>query len=272
MNKILSQIKRLGLWLTDHLGPKRRGRWYCGFKLYYNRGNGLVRRLNREPIFEPELGQAIVAELSQANDQNSRFLDIGANIGLISLYVLAKRPKTIIDAFEPGWWPQQLLAKTVEANRLAGLNIHAEALADRTGLADFYRHDPKQAALDGLRDTKRRGQTTAIQVAVNTLDNWWRGASRPAVAVIKIDTEGAELLVLKGGEEFIGQTKPTIFLEIEPLNLRVYDYNELDILSWFTDHYYTLHTLDGVAVNKENLSQLLLAEDTYVAKPLVDQK
>lgn len=270
MNKIFSQIKRFvpsPIWqlarkvyyktaeFVADIGPAVRVKRYCGFDVFYNKGNGLINRLKNEPVFEKELCEAIVVELTKSPDQI--FLDIGANIGLVSVYVAAKLPQATIHAFEPGSTQRGFLQRTVSQNKIDNIKVHHQALGDKIGEATFYVHNPKQAALDGLQDTGRRGQTKAVMVPMITLDTWWQAIGMPKVSVIKIDTEGAELLVLRGGKNFITEVKPVIFLEIEPANLQAYPYTADDIKIFFKELGYGLNAIN---------------QDTFVARPLVDQK
>lgn len=282
MRKLVNRIKRSvppPLWqavrrpyyrLRDavrDLGPYVRRRNYCGIVLYYNRGNNIIGRLKKEPIFEKEMCQAIVKELGKA--ERPVFVDIGANIGLISAYVISKIPNVSIHAFEPGPVQRSSLAMTVERNHLAGkMTIYGEALGKEIGTAKFYSHDPKYVAGDGFIDTRRARDPHAIEVRVNTLDAWWRSKGKPAVQAVKIDTEGAELWVLQGAGEFVRACKPVIFMEIEPQNLRVYPHDHFDILAHMQSLGYSLFALEGGEVTKENFDALIQGgEDTYVALP-----
>lgn len=265
MKKIVQQIKKLvpsffwskarslyffAIELKDKVGPYIRHRKYLGVDLYYNRGNSLIKRLKAEPIFEQDLCEAIENELKKSS--TSVFIDVGANIGFISTYVISVLPDTKIFAFEPGENQRKLFEKTVSENRLSNITVIGKALGDAVGEVTFHVHDPRQAALDGLHDTHRRGLTTPVKVPMTTLDSWWESAGKPKISVIKIDTEGAELLVLRGAQTCISICKPVIFLEIEPLNLAAYPYNEKDIKSYIENMGYSL-----VALNK----------DTYCARP-----
>jgi FkbM family methyltransferase len=69
------------------------------------------------------------------------------------------------------------------------------------------------SAFDGLRNTGRKKGGSAVTVPISTLDAEWREVGKPNVSLIKIDVEGAELGVLRGGSECIGQCKPAILLE-----------------------------------------------------------
>ena len=54
----------------------------------------------------------------QKGDNEMMFLDIGANIGLVSAYVISRMPQITIHAFEPGLNQREFLVKTVENNSL----------------------------------------------------------------------------------------------------------------------------------------------------------
>jgi len=277
-NRLWQGIRRpyyAGLDLIRGLGPYVRQGRYCGFKLYYNRGNNIIRRLKKEPIFEREMCEAIVRELQKgrtgrsASSGSPMFLDIGANIGLVSAYVLSKVPNASIHAFEPGPAQRSLLQKTVAENRLENsLSIHAKALGKEIGERNLYVHDSKEMGKGSLADTGRGGAAKEVKVRLSTLDEWWKANGQPTVNAVKIDTEGAELWVLEGGAEFLKACKPVVFLEIEPQNLRVYPYDHFDILDFLHTLGYSLFTLDGRQVSKENFSSFIKeGKDTYVARP-----
>jgi hypothetical protein len=54
--------------------------------------------------------------------------------------------------------------------------------------------------------------------------------------VIKIDVQGNEPVVLRGGRNLFANNRPKIFLEIDPFSLKVCELSVFDILS-FVDRY-----------------------------------
>lgn len=250
----------------DRIGPQVRNTGYSGFRLFYNRGNSIIERLRREPIFEPDLCASIEEELKKKDAPV--FLDIGANLGLISLYLLAKVPDLKVFAFEPGPAQAELLERTVRSNGLRSRLILAKtALSDTAGLQTFYVHPKRDMSKDGLRDTQRGEKTVKIEVEVVTLDSWWKKAGSPRIDVVKLDTEGSELLVLRGAKEFLTTVRPVLYLEIEPLNLKAYPYGAPDIYRYITSLGYALSTLDGVTVIESNLEKCLAdGHDSFAAR------
>lgn len=218
------------------IGPYKMSFVYFRVKIFYGRGNDLIRRLKQEVVFEKDMCAAIVEELKD----NPNFLDIGANIGLVSVYVATHVKNAVIHAFEPGIHQYRFLNETIKVNNLENIKIYNNALGDHNGVVKFFVHDAMYSALDGLKDTERRGKTRVVEVPMVTLDSWWVDAGKPSFSVVKIDTEGAELLVLRGGVNFIKEVRPVIFFEIESANLKAYPYTKSDIFEFFEKNKYLI--------------------------------
>jgi FkbM family methyltransferase len=139
---------------------------------------------------------------------NSNCVDIGAYRGEILRQMLQLAPEGRVFAFEPVPGNcRYLAAKYQEAD------IYNIALADRAGSAEFF-HALGRPARSGLKkqkypDPDEKVETLTVQV--ETLDNVIPPDVR--IDLIKIDVEGAELNVLKGGERVIRQSRPVIIFE-----------------------------------------------------------
>jgi len=264
--RMLKKFKVNICFLYDYFGPYVRMRKYRGFYLFYTRGYSLIGRILGNNIYEPELSQRIVLELKKTKSEY--FLDVGANIGLISLNILSHLPDLKIFCFEPGPSQYALLEKTINYNNLhEKMRLLRYSLGEKKGDSQFAAHSPVHTSGDGFFDTKRAGQCRLINVKVDTLDNWWESIGRRSVKVVKIDTEGAELWVLRGAERFIRQCRPTIFLEINKDNFRPYPYSGQDVLRYLTEKQYRLKALDGTLISENNLDYYLNQTDTYIAIP-----
>lgn len=201
---------------------------YNGFTLVYSRRNSLVERIERWGDYESATIDAIAREVAASGSLS--LVDIGANIGLVSLAVLAAVPGSRVFAFEPGPHQHDLLAQTISVNDLGDrLELSDVALSDQAGTARFAVHASRHAAGDGLLDTGRSGKARLVDVRTDTLDRWWEEKGRPEVAVVKIDTEGSELLILRGARRLLEATRPVLFLELHEDNLRVYPYGAEDV-------------------------------------------
>ncbi len=142
-------------------------------------------------------------------------LDIGANIGLMSLLfskLVGEAGK--VHAFEPSVFTNGLLAYNVSLNGCRNVVRHRKAVSDSIGETDFV--DPEASLIDVLNfgsislDTRvRKNYGRMVPTPVVTIDSL--GLDR--CDFIKIDVEGYEAAVVRGGEKTIGKYLPFISLE-----------------------------------------------------------
>lgn len=242
---------------------------YCNYKIYYTKGNGLINRVrfgNPDRIYERNLVENICRDIKKIDAPV--ILDVGANIGLISFYILSKIPNVKIYAFEPGLSQNLLFRISIFTNRVTDkIILNNEALGNENKEQQFISHDDINNSGDGYIDTERGGlNKKIITVKSITLDNWWESQNYPKIDLIKIDTEGAELWILQGGKNFFNKCKPIIYLEISILNLKNYPYSHRDIFNWLIENNYQLSTIDNIICTNENFDALVLNEDSFIAR------
>ena len=99
--------------------------------------------------------------------------------------------------------------------RFPSAQIEQFALGGTVGLQDFIRNTarPARSHLATLADTsmKSKVSTERVQVSVTTLDNYF--SKSEVVDFIKIDAEGAELEILKGGMSVFCRSQPLMIIE-----------------------------------------------------------
>ncbi len=150
----------------------------------------------------------------------STFADIGANIGWFSLLAAeCVGSSGQIYAFEPQQRIYEYLSRTVQANGLQDLiKTYDCALSDRAGTQKMVwdRHSANmgRAWLASAGDETR---SPLNEVALARFDDLLPDAP---VNVMKIDTEGAELMVLLGAAAAIARFRPLVMLEIVPTLLQ----------------------------------------------------
>jgi len=146
-------------------------------------------------------------------------IDIGANIGTYSKYILNNSNSKII-AFEP-------MPKSFKKLNLLKKEFHDRLLTFNVGVGDktqtkkiFYDVDNLQWAnfnsevkkIDYLKNTKK-----STKCKIVTLDNFFlkkKKITLKKIDLIKIDTEGYELEVLIGAKKVINKFKPK-YIQIE---------------------------------------------------------
>jgi FkbM family methyltransferase len=265
LKTILKFIYLLPSNFRDRLDPNNCHIDYLDYSVVYSYGTSIIERVKFQGVYEPEVTAAIRRQLR--NSIEPVVLDVGANIGLISLNVLDSFSDAKVYAFEPGEHQFSYLVRNIERNKLGSrVSAFNIGLSDKAGKETFYAHKSKDSSGDGFLDTNRAGKAQPAQVEVKTLDGWWEENGRLSVDLIKIDTEGSELMILRGGSEMISAVKPSILMEIHPENLRVYPYTAADLLSFMGALGYELKTLTGKCLSHANLDVLLFSHNDYMAE------
>ena len=140
----------------------------------------------------------------------STFWDVGAHAGFFTF--LAARlvgAAGNVEAFEPMPGNRRRLAAAVELNGATNVRVHDYALSDRGGDATLFGSSASvtwSLVPDG-------GESEGVTVATRTLDSLAR--SLPLPDVLKVDAEGSELAVLRGGAELLRECRPAILLEAD---------------------------------------------------------
>ena len=136
------------------------------------------------------------------------FWDIGAHAGFFSL--LASRivgDEGTVHAFEPQPESRDRLVGGIGLNSAANVTVHPIALSNFDGDAVLHRHaqSPKWSLVS------ERGEADGVTVRCQMIDSVAEKLGPPDV--IKIDAEGAELEVIRGGLETARRAHPTLVVE-----------------------------------------------------------
>lgn len=145
---------------------------------------------------------------------DGNFLDIGANIGYMTIYaanLLAGKGR--VHAVEANPETQAILERNISYNNLTNIVIHPFGLGASNSSLTLYKDAVSQnrgaASFDESAVVGDKSQT--VEVEVKMLDSI---NIQDKIKLIKIDVEGWELEVLRGGTEFLkNQDFPAIIWE-----------------------------------------------------------
>jgi FkbM family methyltransferase len=142
-------------------------------------------------------------------------VDVGANEGAFSGGVLAVAPQARIVAAEPGPAPRERMRARL--GDLPNVEIHDVAVAATSGTATFHltAHDHNsslQAPREASQTTVDAGWKVVEELEVRTVTLDELVGDRTA-DVLKIDVQGSELDVLRGGDRTLAQAR-AILLEM----------------------------------------------------------
>jgi FkbM family methyltransferase len=169
------------------------------------------RHILRRGSFEPaELAAALACVRTGDN-----VIDVGANIGLLTVPLgLAVAPAGMVVAVEPLPANTRRLRANVARNNLETVRIVEAAAGSADGRATL--HTAGDPAFGSLRAIVKYRTSGDLDVALRSLDSLWGELGRPAVALVKIDVEGAELEVLHGARELLATARPVLLIEADP--------------------------------------------------------
>lgn len=148
-------------------------------------------------------------------DRAGVVLDIGANIGYYSLYVLPC--VSGVHAFEPDPIARARLRQNLADHAKA--QIHDSAVGLRSGRANFIIEENSEVS--HLAGPRAESGKRICEISMTTIDDFVT-EEKLSITGIKIDVEGADLEVIEGGLGTIGSQFPLVLTETRPEN-RLFD-------------------------------------------------
>jgi len=185
--------------------------------------------------------------------ENSTILDIGANIGVMSIHIACKLPGSQVFSFEPV--PENLynIRRLIKFFSIKNVKIFDIALGNYNGTAEIIMPEFNHVKFQGLSHIKgvegSEGNTgVKYNVPIHRLDDLaeLKAPDKP-VSGIKIDVENYEFNVLDGARNLLIKHKPVVYAELWE------NQNRSDCMKLLTDIGYSIFVLEnGVLVKFES--------------------
>ena len=221
----------------DHLGFNLRGMGFfitrvnidrpigvMGRKLYFNHhvATCYIRSIDGK-WNEPETHTFLSRVLDNVQG-TTMFIDVGANIGEMIVDMAQHPAVTRCIAFEPN--PECVLAcrKAIDLNGYSHVEVFQKAVSSNDQPTVFYSSDSAAVTSSLVETQNRRG----VSVATTTLDK--ELLKHPGTAIILIDVEGAEKLVMEGGRQYIDSRRPLIIFEYHEVTRKHFSLKEVSDL------------------------------------------
>jgi FkbM family methyltransferase len=187
--KLATALRRLVTMRMDTAGALDVTRWHLRMRLH-PRDNGCEKNLLFTPqMYEPPEREELAREIARVGARPFVFVDVGANVGLFSLYVAATAPAARILAIEPEPGNFARLVFNIAANPGVPITPLALALGDAEGTAEIVLNARDRGGTR-LAAGATRGRGVAVRcrplLAVVT------EAGMTAIDALKIDVEGVE--------------------------------------------------------------------------------
>lgn len=146
---------------------------------------------------------------------NFVFWDVGANIGVYTLYSLAKHQNLTVVSFEPSLANATVLTRNISINNFSsrffycGLPLTNSEFKTQEYIEAFFNEGSSGSTFGvdythGGKKIKKNNHYYTLGISIDSLieKNIF-----PSPSYIKIDVDGIEHLILKGGEQFLKNDK-----------------------------------------------------------------
>ena len=152
----------------------------------------------------------ILRDLAGLLDEDACIVDVGSNVGASLLQMLAVRPAARAIAIEPSARYLSCLRRNLEG--FARAEIVPVAIGRRKGKTWLYNNTTSASVVNmtycGFESLDQQ------QVTMRTLDDLMRHRGR--ASLVKIDTDGYDMEVLRGAGGVLRDDQPVVYFELEP--------------------------------------------------------
>jgi FkbM family methyltransferase len=157
-------------------------------------------------VSNKRVGLSVLNELRKTGVNIYVVLDVGANIGQSSLEYAREFPNAKIHAFEPIEDNYRRL-KLIEHPKLI---VNKYAMGESPGRVKIFLSNSSQRHSSVVISDPNRFE----KVEMTTVDRYCTERSIDRIGFLKVDTEGADLAVLKGAKTFLGRSAID-FIQVE---------------------------------------------------------
>lgn len=158
--------------------------------------------------------EAVLADsIARSISSHSICCDIGGFRGYFS-GLMAARGAQAVHVFEPFPDNCEQITRMMAHNPGFPITLHRFALGHSNGEFAFSVHDDaSMGKLEGSTFKPMDASVAKQVVQVRTLDSCLEGGLLRNVSLIKMDVEGAEADVIRGGGKLLNECHPTLFIE-----------------------------------------------------------
>ena len=163
--------------------------------------------------------------------ENAVIIDVGANIGYMSIVASILQPKSRIYATEPGQENYTFLERNIETNDRKNVSAHKFAIGRENSSGSFM----EDHAWGHLTEFEN---PLSQQITIRTLDSFVVDEGIDRVDFIKIDVEGFEMQVFEGMTQTLKKFNPKILFEFNSFCMIAYGKtNPLEFLEYIDKNF-----------------------------------
>jgi FkbM family methyltransferase len=203
--------------------------------------------LKASGLYETETSLAFLRLLREGDV----FADVGANLGYFTILgsLLVGRSGRVA-AFEPAEENLRDLRINLALNAAENVTVVEKIVAEREGTRKFHINSDDHGGMalwdPGLFPTNEKSRENPLsrEIAATTLDEEFAGRTPPRL--IKIDTEGAEQVVLMGAAGLLASgNTPFVIAELHEFGLKLMGHSQRSLRNFMRTFGYETYLPDG---------------------------
>lgn len=201
------------------------------------------------------------------------FMDVGTNVGLFTLHAsrsVGDSGKVI--SFEPSSETVVKLKKNLEVNAIKNVEVVQKGLSDQEGVLELTLANEGFDAFNSFATPTLGGAISSEQVEVTTVDNFLasKGLAPKDIDLMKVDVEGWELPIMKGGfKTFSDPQAPVLLVEFTEKNANNAGFTCVELSEYIASFGYELFIYDrkNRTLTKEPVGKTYDYQNLICVKP-----
>ena len=206
---------------------------------------------------EPETHLFLNKVFELLPNNSTHFVDIGANIGEFLLDYADHHSINHLTAFEPQPEHQKVLLKSIELNHFTKATLVSKPVAD-SSKEILFNFNSTNSSASGITQDVNKG----IAIQSTSIDEYFNNATEDYF-VFLIDTEGAELDIMKGARKLIQKKAPLLIFEYNHVTRESFSIDEVKIE--LGNHYkiYKIERDGSLSLNLQNSWNLVAIPNQF---------
>ncbi len=225
---------------------------------YYSK-SWFYPRYDNGRYHEPALTQMLLKDFQQANT----FMDIGAHLGFYTCIAGRIMKNGVVVGFEMDKLCAELASNNVAHNCLENSIVRNVAVTSQPSLVRYKANAQPNAGLSIAPNISH----DFIEVPSVSVDSYCED-HKITPDLIKIDVEGAEMEVLKGMKETLGNS-PKIYIELHEKQLPKFHSSILEVISFLHSHHFNVYEIMEHRNNLQPSLRLITLDTLPLGNPMV---
>lgn len=156
--------------------------------------------------------------------------DVGANLGDVAILAASKGENVKVYTFEPTKELIPLIHENIAINQFQNrINVISDAVSNKNGKINFALENESEINHISYKNSKNNNTS---RVNCITLDKFTKTKSIKHINLLKIDVEGAEMMVFEGSKYLFKNNKVDIIVFEVNKNILNYGYNEKKMINF----------------------------------------